>query len=301
MKTRILACSVLYKESMEFFQPFIDSICNQNCTNHVDVLLVYEPDIIFPCSLKLGDNIIIEKSKKPVIIDNRIQCIDFARQNGYDYIFWIDSDDVCYPSKFSTIVALTADNPDIDIIVHDMSIIDYKGSIVRHNFIRNKIQDVNLGMNDVIDYNIMGFGNCIFKTENLANIPPIPEGIVAVDWWIVSILLLSGKRAKYLPISLTYYRQHNNNIAVITDFIYSTLQRQIEIIKVHFDALATYCSINCIQSYQIEHRRKLIYDYIIINDSLKIEIVKTLQGSKMDYVWWEFAIAYMKEAVKCQK
>ena len=59
-------------------------------------------------------------------------------------------------------------------------------------------------------YNFVGLGCSAIRSETIKDIN-IPSDIIAIDWYLFTILLLKGFNGKMVNNASVYYRQHLNN------------------------------------------------------------------------------------------
>ena len=99
-----------------------------------------------------------------------------------------------------------------DFLYNNIILMDNRGKIISNNIFAKKASFEVNNYKDILNKNMIGLGSlCLnLRKLNLRNIR-IPAGIISVDWWLVTRLLLSGKKGIFLKNALTYYRQHEDN------------------------------------------------------------------------------------------
>ncbi|GAI25326.1 unnamed protein product, partial [marine sediment metagenome] len=144
---------------------------------------------------------------------------------------------------------------------------------------------------DIIDKNIIGFGNSGVKVKKLDNLY-IPKEILAVDWWIYSILLLNSCKGRYISKAINYYRQHENNLGTSTNLNKNKLLNGVRLKQIHYENLLTYC-----KNHKIKEATKIYYkklgeinelDKYIQNDSFCRRYIEVINKnfSEIYNGWW---------------
>lgn len=227
---------MIYPGVEKHIKDYCNSIKIQD-TSEFDILILNDK---YNESFPLNDNRItilnIENNLTPSEI--RMLGIKHAINNKYKYIIFSDSDDYFSSNRISISKEKLIK---YDFIYNSYVIVDNSG------YISNKycssyfdIRRTNISISDIIDKNIIGFGNSGVKVEKL-QILYIPKEIVAVDWWIYSILLLNSCIGGYISKAINYYRQHENNLGISTNLNKNKLLNGIRVKQIHYRNLLIYC------------------------------------------------------------
>ena len=152
-------------------------------------------------------------------------------------------------------------------------------------------KDIN-SFKQIIDYNFLGLSHTAINLKLLENFY-VPEGIIAVDWWIFTILILNGATGKYIDRAITYYRQYNDNFVGIKKTLNEDrLKTGIKVKKAHYTHVVEYCKNNHLQLALTEYTKKNeeIFELeIALRDKvfrkIYIEIINQLMG-KIYQGWW---------------
>lgn len=126
-----------------------------------------------------------------------------------DILILGDMDDCFSPNRVEESARLINS---YDFLYNNIILMDRHGKIISNNtFAKKALWEVN-NHKDILNKNMIGLSSlCLnLRKLNLRNIR-IPDGIIAVDWWLVTRLLLSGKKGIFLKNAFTYYRQHEDN------------------------------------------------------------------------------------------
>ena len=123
-------------------------------------------------------------------------------------------------------------------------------------------------MNEILKANYFGLSNTAINILALPSDIYIPADIIAVDWWIYSIMLLNQKQYTYDNHTITFYRQHGLNTVGLNNFLNKfQLLNGIEIKLLHYKRLLEYCNLK-----QIKNIISQINNLIIEFQNLKISI-----------------------------
>ena len=227
---------MIYPGVEKYMKDYCNSLKIQD-TSEFDILILNDKyDESFP----LNDNRItilnIENNLTPPEI--RMLGIKHAINNNYKYIIFSDTDDYFSSNRIS---ASKEKLIKYDFVYNNYILIDSSGDIInKYCSSYFKIRRKNISISDIIDKNIIGFGNSGVKVKKLDNLY-IPKEILAVDWWIYSILLLNSCKGSYIPEAINYYRQHENNLGMSTNINKNKLLKGLRVKQMHYKNLSIYC------------------------------------------------------------
>jgi len=202
----------LYKESMLYHGPCLESIANQTDNNFL--LLIYTENIpVDISSYNIDSFCIIDSPTNATPMEIKELAIRKTSELGMKYLAFIDSDDTMEPHRVEVLNnIIRRDNP--RTFIHNINIINSDGFKLASNAL-----DVDSGMcsyKDLLDSNICGFGNSIYYLEDMRDLLPIPRGLISHDWY-VSFQLACIHDIKIYNTSLINYRQHSNNVFSISE------------------------------------------------------------------------------------
>lgn len=228
---RVLLAGVIYPSAMKYYDEMLGSIMGQtDC--QFDVLIVNDG---------VGQFVEIPDRMNTVcasgdVFDNRMQTIDYAIDNSYDYICWIDADDLLTENRIERIKEIVS-REKTDIVIHDLYTMNEAGKLSGQLFVGRKKQAIFL--EDVLYYNLAGFGNtviavsCLKKYRSFLQKPA--TSIAAVDWWLIVNLLAAGATAMYVPEGLYLYRIFDGNISIGNEE--DKIRNRINVIRNHYKAV----------------------------------------------------------------
>ena len=167
-------------------------------------------------------------------VHNREIGINFCTTNGYQYIIFCDIDDTFASNRISVSLSYLENH---DIVVNDLSLFD-KNGIIEHKYISNRIMS-----EQIIDFefiklkNIFGLSNTAMKVEQ-NTIYRLPKSIIAVDWYLFALELIKKKKAIFTDKTVTYYRQHDNNLVGLKATTPESIQHGQLVKRSHYQAMS---------------------------------------------------------------
>lgn len=232
---KILVFSVTYAGVEKYLDDYFNSLNQQNYT-HFDILII-EDGLDLPQKY-FHKNLITRKSKKGnTTADIRFIAIEYAKNNKYDILIFTDCDDFFSENRVeNTIQSLKS----VDFCVNKLIPIDKTGRMI--DGIKGITVPPQLGIIEVLNANFFGMSNSAINLKSLPKNFYIPSEIVAVDWWLYTILLLNHRKYIYDEKVLTFYRQHDKNTAGITNSLKKeSFLKGVDIKLIHYKNLIEYC------------------------------------------------------------
>jgi glycosyltransferase involved in cell wall biosynthesis len=124
-----------------------------------------------------------------------------------DIVLISDQDDIWYPAKIDTLLAIFAARPDTLAIQHDEHIFDDRGGLLLKGTLGERTR--HLGGWD----RMQAVGNCTaIRKEILPVVLPLPEHFGYDDWINLVPDLLGARRLLDTPLQL--WRRHDDNVSV---------------------------------------------------------------------------------------
>lgn len=232
---KILVFGVIYTGVEKYLEDYFCSLDQQTYANF-DILII-EDGLDLPQKYCRNNLIKKKSSEKNTPADIRYFGIEYSRNNNYDVIIFTDCDDFFSENRVErSIQSLKS----ADFYVNKLIPIDEFGKII--DGIDNITVPSQLGINEILNANYFGMSNTALNIKSLPKDFYIPSDLVAVDWWLYTILLL--KNRKYISDEkvITFYRQYYKNTIGITSFLdKGRLQKGINVKKIHYTTLLEYC------------------------------------------------------------
>jgi len=292
---------VIYPGVEKYIKDYCNSIQAQD-TDEYDILILNDKyKGSFPLSNKKISLINIRKNLTPAEV--RMLGIKYAVNNNYKYIIFSDTDDYFSSNRISVSKEKLIK---YDFVYNNYILINSSGDIInKYCSSYFKIRRANISFSDIIDKNIIGFGNSGVKVEKLKNLY-IPKEIMAVDWWIYSILLLNSCIGGYIANVINYYRQYGNNFGVSTNLDKNKLLNGIRVKQIHYKNLLIYCE-DCKMKEATKIYSKKLEEINTLNKYIKddnfceryIEIIN--KNYKEIYSGWWSEILPINEWRKCDE
>ncbi len=89
--------------------------------------------------------------------------------------------------------------------------------------------------------NCMGLTNTALRVKNIPlYIDRIPENIIAFDWALFGLCLHAGARGVFTKKTVTYYRQHGDNLASPHSFTEEQILRGVQVKRDHYQMLSRF-------------------------------------------------------------
>ncbi len=216
MRNESLFFTVVYPQALPLFKDVCDSARSQT-RKDFDVVVVNDGCDVDSLDTQLTglNSTIIETVG--TIAGNRLLGIDYARKHQYKYLFFCDADDTFTVNRFERTIN-EFEKTDADIVVCNLNVADEKcDPVIRDYFSLEIPSDRWVDAEFLGDKNIMGMSNTTLRVNAIRDDVSVPT-IPIVDWYLFTILLLKGLRARYISDSLVNYRQYNANMIGITHF-----------------------------------------------------------------------------------
>ena len=161
-----------------------------------------------------------------------------------EYFMFCDQDDVWLANKIElTLEAMKAAEttcPHLPLLVHsDLKVVDHKLNPIADSFwdYQRLRPSIASGCRGIIADNVVTGCTVMLNRAAKAVSVPIPPEAVMHDWWVAMTVAKHGKIIA-LPLSLTCYRQHENNRvgASRTDFfnLLKKMKQSSAIIRRHY-------------------------------------------------------------------
>lgn len=226
----------IYPQILEFLPNFLKSLENQT-THDFCVYIFNDHADLAGYNLKDYSFSIQEievKSETPV--DIRYESILYLKNIDAENIIFFDADDL--PSS-NRVEVLSEKLKQYPMVCNDITLFDSKG-VIKENIWSDRV-----GNNFVFDadfitkWNICGLGNTAIK-KNLLNVDyKHNETIKVYDWYMFyQIIKKNNIKVLFTDECLTFYRQHEANIAGIAQHITQERMDYVKKIKLDiYDAL----------------------------------------------------------------
>jgi len=198
----------------------------------------------------------IEDDISPSTIRNI--AIQYALDKEYEYLIFSDIDDYFDSKRIeNTKKGLKSS----DFVFNKLILVDNNKNIIKEDFFQ---PDCINNLIELLDKNLIGLGHSGVNVCCLKNII-IPNNIIAVDWYLYSILLLKNYSGILIDSTTTFYRQNSNNLVGGKSFLTEKrVSFGLQVKENHYNAMLDYCENN---NYIYEHK----YYKMVLNKILKLK------------------------------
>lgn len=275
MKSKIAFLTTIFPMEELYLIEFFNSLDTQTYKNF-DVVVVNDTYENFNKIKNVYPNLeIIELEFSDSPVKNREHGINYILENNYDTIIFGDSDDYFEDNRIEVCI----DKLDqYDIVVNDLTLFGQDG-IYDKQYISNRISNnAEIDLEFIKNKNIFGMSNTAIKTKIIKNID-FNSKLIALDWYIFSILLLQNNKAVFTNDTETYYRQYENNTIGIGKTSKESILKGIFVKTKHYELLS-----------KIDTQYESLYKEMNeLNNKIKdIKYLDKLLDQEIEYpLWWE--------------
>lgn len=276
-----LLIGVIYPKVKKYLADYCESIKSQDI-NRFDTLILNDGfKGEFPLINKRITIIDIKSKLTPAEI--RMLGIKYAIENDYKYVIFSDTDDYFSLNRISASINKLEK---YDFVFNELYLVNEKKVITQKSYYNNMIKKIEYtNYLEIIDRNLFGLGNTAVKVNTLKDLF-IPKEIIAVDWWVFSILLLNKCKGGFIKEAITYYRQYTNNfIGINKKLNKNILQKGLKTKQIHYKNLLIYC-----EDYNMKEAKEKYYK--------KLEEINTLNEYIKDDIFCERYIEIINENYK---
>jgi len=235
--SKISLTTFIYPKVEPYLEELIKFINNQ--TVLPDEVIVFNDGLIGATRYfeKLNSDLkIIKASGSPFKI--RAQAFEYLEKINTDIIVFQDSDDLMQSNRIEVVKKKLMG---FDFVVNDLSLMNEKGELYLKNIWKKRLKnDFTFTANYITDKNIVGLGNTSILKKSLQGFDlRLPKkDLIVVDWYIFYQLMLQKKiSAIFTSETSTFYRQHPENLSILSEKAELKSKKNQEIKRSHYQAL----------------------------------------------------------------
>ena len=289
MRNDTLLLAVVFEEVKPFLDEYFTSIDSQTEKNFDLLILKDKYKDKIPGGKTKNIVIDIENNDSPAQI--RQYGIQYAIKNNYKNIIFTDTDDN-YSQNYVESLMLGLENN--DFVYSNIVPVDNNGITINNYF---SLPHETKRYEQIINYNFIGLGCSAVRSEIIREIN-IPSDIIAVDWYLYTILLLNGFAGKLVENASVYYRQHyNNTVGGLKQLDRVRLLKGIDIKEKHYLYIYNYCLENNYKSvakeYEIKYQEMLALK-LFLQENINLEKYINTININLNTVykgWWSEIIS----------
>ncbi|MGI2203487.1 glycosyltransferase [Shewanella oncorhynchi] len=217
--TKISVLVLTYNHSA-YIKQCIDSILLQSV--NADLEIIIGDDCSTDGTQLLLKNLYADKNNVSLILREEnlgasLNFIDIISNATGDYLVYIDGDDYMLPGKLDAQLKVFECNPEVNLVHHNVDIVDSNDSCVR---VGNIKKGVFGDINDLLNQCQTNIQSCavMLRNRNVIWKDLIPEDSKIQDMPFIYNLLGSG-RIIYINKSLSAYRVHSNSVSRTTNLL----------------------------------------------------------------------------------
>lgn len=230
---KVAFLTTVFPTNEQYLCSFFDSLQEQTYKNF-DIVVVNDGCKDFQENITAYNELnIIELKHSNTAAKNREHGINYCIKNNYDILVFGDSDDYFEKNRVEKSLELLKEN---DIIVNDLSLFEDE-NIYEEKYLSHRLDNLALiDLEFIKDKNIFGLSNTAIRLKGLEKIT-IPNDLIAVDWYFFSVLLCKGKKALFTNETISYYRQHQENIVGLKKLDEAYFKKAMDVKRKHYKAL----------------------------------------------------------------
>jgi glycosyltransferase involved in cell wall biosynthesis len=219
---------------------------------------------------------IVELAYSGTPAENREYGVNYILEHDYDILIFGDSDDYFDTDRVQVSVDMLNG---FDIVVNDITLFD-KNGISCQKYISNRVgNNTTIDLDFIKEKNIFGMTNTAVRVNTLRNIT-FDESLLAVDWYLFSILLSKKYKAIFTNDTETFYRQYTDNTIGLGDITEASILKGIAVKFKHYELM---------QEENIQYKSLFVE---ICELKKKIENRKYVEKLKKQNIqnpfWWEW-------------
>lgn len=235
MMTETAFCSVIFPANLIYFKDFLVSLEQQ--TDSDFVLLLFNDGVenltdYFKES-SLNYKIINVKGS---IAETRTQLFDYLKKSTFEKIIFGDTDDYFSLNRVADCKEYLNK---FDIIANDLILVDENNNLLSNLYWKNRLELKEIiTLESLKNFNFLGLGNTAIHRKVLPESIFFDANIVAIDWFLYSIILKSNVKVGFTSSSFIYYRQHGANIIGRKELTFEDFKKGFTVKLNHYSNLA---------------------------------------------------------------
>lgn len=232
----VAVLTTVYSQARDYLDTFLTSL-EQQTDRRFDLVLVNDGLDDLDKLKEVHEGLVyrtVEHGSTPV--ENRERGIRFCVQAGYDSVIFADADDYFEPVRVAVLTA-KLHAASVDCVINDIHIVDQHARLLDRSYFSNRYRNnQSVSLQDIRHSNVFGLSNTAVRTSCLSRLSIAPE-VIALDWYLFTVLLMRGCRAVFTNEANTYYRQHDTNTAGLGQATPERVRNAIRIKCSHYHAL----------------------------------------------------------------
>ena len=279
MKNKTAFFTVVYPGIEDYFKDFAHSI-QQQTNKEFDLIIFNENNVRIDFATLLSGikyKVVPTETATPIII--REQGFTYLRKEQYEYVIFGDADDWFSDNRVKVCLQYLQK---FDLVINDVDIVTDTEQLIAHYFSQRIANRSLITIPMVQQGNFMGLSAAAIRLESLPEFIT-PCGVVALDWYMFTRMIINGSKACFVNETLTYYRQYDTNLVGMKEMTLASLKKEIAVKSGHYGALAIYSDIFA----QLHKQFKYLNTLITSDKELNI-LYSKIDKLNLDFpFWWE--------------
>lgn len=234
--TNTVFCSVIFPANLPYFTDYLDSLEKQTDLDF-DVL-------IFNDGVEKIENYFKNRSLKYSVIstqgsitNSRKQVFAYLKKSNYKNVIFGDTDDYFSENRVEESKKLLKI---YDIVAHDLILVSQDKKIISELFWKNRTElKQPISLNAIKKYNFLGLGNTAINIKILPDEIKFNSNLIAVDWYLFSVILQSKVKVIFSSEAHVFYRQHEANTVGRKAVTYIDFKKGVDVKLNHYRTLAS--------------------------------------------------------------
>jgi len=287
MDYNIAVLGVVYPASLKFLSEYMKSIDDQSFQNFNLYLFGHGVEKT-ELNLNFSDYK-FDISFKPVSSELSIPKvrelgIKFIKADGSDVCIFTDTDDF-FEGQYVSSLKNSIINKNKDIVFSDISLYYEDSNHIIKNYLRDQVPN-NFEVDFILEKNCLGLSNTGIDLNIFDQYLNFPNDIKAVDWWFFTFTMNKEKiKANFVNDTCVYYRQYENNLAGFLNLNKQSIERGIEIKKIHYKNLRNFGNTYDKLYSSFKELENLYKRDMSFRENYTKKILEKFKNEK--YLWWE--------------
>jgi hypothetical protein len=233
--SKTVFCSVIFPANLPYFQDFINSLKNQSDTNFT--LLLFN-DGVADLEKYLRDSTLNYRIEncQGTIPETRSQIFGYLKKAAFSKIIFGDTDDYFSENRVEECKKLLND---FDVVANDLILVANDKTILSELFWKNRKEIKQpISLESIKTFNFLGLGNTAVNQKILPNEIQFNSNLIAIDWYLFSVILQSPVSVVFSSNSHVFYRQHEANIIGRKKLTFADFRRGVDVKLNHYCTLA---------------------------------------------------------------
>lgn len=291
VENRVVVLGVIYPGTEDFINDYFFSLNNQSYKNY-DIWIFndgLDNRLLREYKDKYNQLNIFFKTLNDNYTPAEIRELAIkGTKDKYDYIIFTDVDDYFSSSRIEKSVNKLQY---YDFCYNDMILVNSNGErITRNTYFENKNNPLIVSdFNQLLNKNFCGLSNTAVNLKRInLDFLKIPSNLIAVDWWIFSLLTIRGYKGYFLDDTYTYYRQHESNtVGGLCKISEEQLLSGLYVKKEQYRSLLEYYP----SKFNASIKKKLDEIFILekkIKEKTNLKkYLDYINSENKEFMWWE--------------